>query len=87
MHAKYKLGNQSGRRPLGKPKGGWEGSIQNNLGEISLEVVKWVHLAWDRFQRLTFVNKAMCLHILSSWTHIAFEGNPPFNLCDVNFQE
>jgi hypothetical protein len=50
MHTKYKLENQQRKGSLGRPKGGWEGKIQNNLGKISLEVVKWVHLARDMFQ-------------------------------------
>jgi hypothetical protein len=60
---KCKLENEQGTRPFGRPKGGWEGNIQNNLGEISLEVVKWVHLTRNRFQWRILVNKVMCLHV------------------------
>jgi hypothetical protein len=33
-----------GKRPLGRPRRRWEGSIETDLTEIGLEIVDWIHL-------------------------------------------
>jgi hypothetical protein len=48
----YKIlfGKSEGKRPLGRLKRIWEGSIMVDLREIVWEMVDWIHLAQDRDQ-------------------------------------
>jgi hypothetical protein len=41
---------REGKRPLGRPRRGWEDNIRIDLREITWEVVDWVQLAQERDQ-------------------------------------
>jgi hypothetical protein len=45
------VGKPEGRRPLERPRHGWEDGIKMDLREIGWGVVEWIHLAqdWDRW--------------------------------------
>jgi hypothetical protein len=60
---------EGGRRPLGRPKRGWEDGIGMDLREIDWGVgVDWIRLAQDRDLWRAVVNAAMNLWILASWS-------------------
>jgi hypothetical protein len=42
------VGRPEGRRPLGRPRHGWEDNIKKDLREIGFGDVDWIHLAQDR---------------------------------------
>jgi hypothetical protein len=46
------LGKPEGKRPLGKPRRRWVGSIKINLREIGWDGMDWIDLAqyWDRWR-------------------------------------
>jgi hypothetical protein len=44
------VGKPEGRRPLGRPRHGWEDNIRMDLREIAWGDVEWIHLAQDRVQ-------------------------------------
>jgi hypothetical protein len=48
-----------GKRPLGKPRRGWEDKIRMDLREIGWEVVGWIHLAENKDQWRAVVNTVM----------------------------
>jgi hypothetical protein len=39
--------NPEGKRPLGRPKHGWEDNIKIDLTEMWWEGVDWIHMAQD----------------------------------------
>jgi hypothetical protein len=45
---KVLVGKPEGRRPLGRPRRGWEDGIRMDLREIVLGGVDWIRLAQDR---------------------------------------
>jgi hypothetical protein len=47
-----------GKRLLGRPRCRWE-NIKMDLGEIGLEGVDWIYVAWDRGQCQALVNTVM----------------------------
>jgi hypothetical protein len=52
-----------GRRPFGRPRCRWEDNISVELREIRCESVEWTHLAKDRNQWRSLVNRAMNLQV------------------------
>jgi hypothetical protein len=42
------VGKPKGKRPLGRPRCGWEDDIKMNLGEIVWGCMDWIDLAQDR---------------------------------------
>jgi hypothetical protein len=52
------VGKPEGKRPLGRPRHGWE-DIRLDLREIGWEGVDWMHLAQDRDQWQAVVNMVM----------------------------
>jgi hypothetical protein len=52
-----------GRRPLGRPWRRWEDNIKLDLGEIGIDVAKWIQVAQDRVQWRAFVNTVMNLRV------------------------
>jgi hypothetical protein len=46
------VGKPEGKRPLGGPRRGWEGSFRMDFAEIGFKVMGWIHLAQDRDQWL-----------------------------------
>jgi hypothetical protein len=42
------VGKPEGKRPLGRPRCGWEDNIKMNLGEMGWGCVDWTGLSQDR---------------------------------------
>jgi hypothetical protein len=55
-------GKPEGKRPLGKPRCGWEDSITMDLWEIVWEG-DWMHLVQDREQWQAVVNVVMNVRV------------------------
>ena len=57
---KILTGKPTGKRPLGKPRRGWEDNIRMDLEEIGINACNWVDSAQDRDWR-ALVNAALNL--------------------------
>jgi hypothetical protein len=57
------VGRPEGRRPLGRPRRGWEDNIKMDLREIGFRDVDWIHLAQDRDRWWALVNTVMKLRV------------------------
>jgi hypothetical protein len=55
---KILVGKPEGKRPLGRPRRGWE-DIRVGLSEIGWESVDWNHLAQDRERWRALVNRVL----------------------------
>jgi hypothetical protein len=44
------VGRPEGKRPLGRPRRGWEENIKIDLWEIGIDGANWIRLAHDRVQ-------------------------------------
>jgi hypothetical protein len=44
------MGKPEGKRPLGRPRRGWEDNIKMDLREIGWGTVDWINVAQDRDQ-------------------------------------
>jgi hypothetical protein len=53
------VGKLEGRRPLGRPRRGWEDNIRIDLIEIGWGCVDWIELAQDSNQWRAVVNMVM----------------------------
>jgi len=42
------VGKSEGKRPLGRPRRGWDGNIRMDVREIGWEVVNWMPLSQGR---------------------------------------
>jgi hypothetical protein len=62
---KVLVGKPKGRRPLGRPRRGWEDGIRMDLREIGLGVVDWIQLAQDRNRWRAVVSAVMNLRVLA----------------------
>jgi hypothetical protein len=56
------VGNQEGKRPLGRPKCKWK-DIKKGLKEVGRDGMDWIHLAQDREQWRALVNTVMNLRV------------------------
>jgi hypothetical protein len=54
-----------GKRPLGRPRHGWEDGIRMYLREIDLGCVDWIRLAQDRDRWRAVVSAVMNLRVLA----------------------
>jgi hypothetical protein len=65
LESAYKIlfGKPEGKRPLGRPRRGFEDNIRMDLKEIGWKDVDWIHLAQDRDQWQTVVNTEMNLQV------------------------
>ena len=50
------VGKPEGKRPLGRPKLGWEDNIKMDLQEVECESMDWIELAEDRDRWQALVN-------------------------------
>jgi hypothetical protein len=50
------VGKREGKRPLGRPRRGWEDSIKMALQEVGCEGMDWIDLAQDRDRWQAIVN-------------------------------
>jgi hypothetical protein len=57
------VGKLEGKRPLARPRRGWEENIRIYLREMGWKDVEWMHLAQDRIQWRAVVNTVMKLHV------------------------
>jgi hypothetical protein len=57
------VGEQEGRRPLGRPRRRWIDNVKTYLLEIGLSVVDWIGLAQDRYRWRALVNAVMNLRV------------------------
>jgi hypothetical protein len=57
------VGSPEGKRPLGRPRRGWEDYIKMDLSEIGIDGANWIQLAQDRVQGRAFVNTVMNLRV------------------------
>jgi hypothetical protein len=58
------VGKPEGKRPLGRPRCGWEDEIRMDLRDIGWGGVVWIHLPQDRDRLQIFVNAVMNLRVL-----------------------
>ena len=50
------VGISEGKRPLGRPRRRWEGSIKMDLQEVACGGMDWIELAQDRCRWRALVN-------------------------------
>jgi hypothetical protein len=67
---KVLVGKPEGRRPLGRPRLGWEDGIRMDLREIGLGEggVDWIRLSQDRDRWRAVVSAVMNLRVLAPWS-------------------
>ena len=53
------VGKPEGKRPLGRPRHGWEDNIKVDLQEVGCGSMDWVELAQDRDRWQALVNALM----------------------------
>jgi len=53
-----------GKRPLGRPRRGWEDNIKIDLQEVTCGDMDWIELAQDSETWRTLVNAVMNLRVL-----------------------
>jgi hypothetical protein len=58
---RFLVGRPEGKRPLGRPRRGWEENIKMDLRETGINGPIWIQLAQDSVQWRTFVNTVMNL--------------------------
>jgi hypothetical protein len=57
------VGRPEGRRPLGRPRRGWEDNIKMDLKEIGIDGANWIQLVQVRVQWRACVNTVMNLGV------------------------
>jgi hypothetical protein len=57
------VGRPEGRRPLGKPRRGWEDNIKMDLQEVGWMGMNWIELAHDSDRWWALVNAVMNLRV------------------------
>ncbi|KAJ4451180.1 hypothetical protein ANN_02622 [Periplaneta americana] len=57
------VGRPEGKRPLGRPRRGWEDNIKMDLREVGYDDRDWINLAQDRDQLRAYVRAAMNLRL------------------------
>ena len=55
------VGKPEGKRPLGRPRRGWEDNIKMDLQEVGCGGMDWIELAQDRHRCLALVIAVMNL--------------------------
>jgi hypothetical protein len=61
-------GKTEGKRPLERPRRGWEAGIRMDLREIGWGSVDWIQLAQDRDRWWALVNTVINLRVLALWS-------------------
>jgi hypothetical protein len=57
------MGNPEGKRPLGRPRRGWEDNIDMDHSEIGWGDMDWIHLAQDTDRWKALVNAVINLRV------------------------
>jgi len=57
------VGKPEGKRPLGRPRRGWEDNINMDLQEVGCGIMDWIELAQDRDRLRALVNAVMNLRV------------------------
>ena len=57
------MGKSEGKRPLGRPKRGWEDNINVDLQEVEYGGMDWIELTQDRDRWGALVNAVMNLRV------------------------
>jgi hypothetical protein len=57
------VGKPEGKRPLGRPRHGWEENIKTDLQEVGYGVMDWIEVAEDRDRWRALVNAVMNLWV------------------------
>jgi hypothetical protein len=57
------VGRPEGKRPLGRPRRRWEGTIKLDLREIGIDGANWIQLAQDSVHWRACVNTVMNLRV------------------------
>jgi len=57
------VGKPEGKRPLGRPRRGWEDNIRIDLQEVRCGSMDWIMLAQDRDRWRALVNAVMNLRV------------------------
>jgi len=57
------VGKPEGKRPLGRPRRGWEDNIRIDLQEVGCGSMDWIMLAQDRDRWRALVNAVMNLRV------------------------
>jgi len=57
------VGRPEGKRPLGRPRRGWEDNIKIDLKGILIAGANWIRLAQCRVRWRAFVNTVMNLRV------------------------
>jgi hypothetical protein len=63
VHTWFWVGRPEGRRPLVRPRRGWEGNIKMDLQEVGWRGMDWTALAQDRDRWRALVNAVMKLQV------------------------
>ena len=57
------VGKPEGKRPLGRPKRGWEDNIKMDLQDVGCGGMDWIDVAQDRDRWRELVNAVMNLRV------------------------
>jgi len=55
------MGKPEGKRPVGRPRRGWEDNIKMDLQEVGCGSMDWIELAQNRDRWRAFLNAVMNL--------------------------
>jgi hypothetical protein len=58
------IGRPEDKRPLGRPRRGWEDNIKLDLRDIGIDGANWIQMAQDRVRWGAFVYIVMNLQVL-----------------------
>jgi len=58
------VGKPERKRPLGRPRCGWEDNIETDLQEVGCGDLEWIELAQDKDSWRELVNAVMNLRVL-----------------------
>ncbi|KAJ4447271.1 hypothetical protein ANN_09275 [Periplaneta americana] len=89
------VGTPEGKRPLGRPRRGWEDNIKMDLREVGYDDRDWINLAQDRDRWGAYVRAAMNLRFARKhvhkeenwWDDVILAGENKFNVFGSNEQQ